>query len=131
MSVLFSLSAALMHASLLFLFLGAPGTETTKQQKNAMDDVRSKTCRRQRGSSSQLSVRRHIRTHKHSTEIFHVGEFLKLERNRILVLERWMPFQTNKDQIIKDKSESGERAPGSKSDKITRRHQVQQRNGAA
>lgn len=59
------------------------------------------------------------------------GRFLKLEGNRILVLERWMPFQTNKDQIIKDKSESGERAPGSKSDKITRRHQVQQRNGAA
>lgn len=56
---------------------------------------------------------------------------MKLEGNRILVLERWMPFQTNKDQIIKDKSESGERVPGSKSDKITRRHQVQRRNGAA
>lgn len=49
----------------------------------------------------------------------------ELEGNRILVLERWMPFQTNKDQIIKDKSESGGRAPESNSDKITRRHRVQ------
>lgn len=53
------------------------------------------------------------------------GRFLKLEGKRILVLKRWMPFQTNKDQIIKDKSESGERAPECNSDKITRRHRVQ------
>lgn len=56
--------------------------------------------------------------------------FLQLEGNRILVRVRWMPFETNKEQIIKDESENCERALESNSGKITRRRRMRRWDGA-